>query len=109
MTLNHNVVTVIDLVCRVINISDYGGNYSASLCPGEGSRKKSRLCSSCYASDVITLIRKQNNIQQAQNALKKGNKIKIDRSLVRINVFVEGWNRGFCLSVFKKEILRNDV
>lgn len=85
MTLNHNVVTVIDLVCRVINISDYGGNYSASLCPGERSRRKSRLCSSCYASDVITLIRKQNNIQQAQDALKKKKKQNRNRSIACAN------------------------
>lgn len=70
MTINHNVVTVIDLVCRVINTSDYGDNYSASLCSGERSRRKSRLRSSCYASDVIALIRKQSNIQQARDASK---------------------------------------
>lgn len=76
MTINHNVVTVIDLVCHVINISDYGGNYSASLCSGERSRRKSRLCSSCYASDMITLIRKQNNIQQNAFKVKKKKETK---------------------------------
>lgn len=81
-------MTVIDLVCRVINTSDYGGNYSASLCPGERSRRKSRLRSSCYASDVIALIRKQSNIQQTRGAFKvkkkkkKNNEMRIDRSLM---------------------------
>lgn len=49
--IGHGVVMVIDFVRRVINTSDYGGNYSTSLCPGERSRRKSRLRSSCYASD----------------------------------------------------------
>jgi len=40
---------VIDFVRRVINTSDYGDNYSTSLCPGERSRRKSHLHSSCYA------------------------------------------------------------
>lgn len=76
---------VIDSARRVINTSDYGDNYSTSLCPGEHPRRKSHLHGSCYASDDrVNKKGRRYSAGMRCSRSKKGN--EIDRSVTHIDV-----------------------